>query len=93
MVPDAEPCIAYGIPTFKIGGKIMISYAGWKNHYSLYPVTPALVEELESTLKRADYEVEKGTIRFPYESSMPTHFLQAVMRRRADETRAKTKKR
>ncbi|MFO0663902.1 MAG: DUF1801 domain-containing protein [Polyangiaceae bacterium] len=81
-IPEAEECISYGMPTYKIEGKAAIHFAGWKAHFSLYPVTAALVQELAETLERAKYEIEKGTIRIAYEGTMPTHFIQRVARLR-----------
>lgn len=91
-IPDAEECISYAIPTYKVGGRAALYFAGWKKHFSIYPVNEATVARLADTLVRADYEVEKGTIRIAYQGTMPTHFIQRVARLRAEETLAKTAK-
>jgi uncharacterized protein YdhG (YjbR/CyaY superfamily) len=36
-VPKAEEAISYQIPTFKLHGSYVVYFAGWKQHYSLYP--------------------------------------------------------
>jgi dihydrofolate reductase/uncharacterized protein YdhG (YjbR/CyaY superfamily) len=59
--PDAEDAFSYGIPAFRMDGKVFLWYAAWKDHFSLYPVGTALTRELG--LDR--YETAKGTIRFP----------------------------
>lgn len=82
-MPDAEESISYGIPTYKLGGRAVLHFAGWKEHVSFYPVTQALIDELADTLRRIDYEVEKSTIRIPYAGTMPTHFIQRLARHRA----------
>lgn len=82
-IPEAEESVSYGIPTYKLAGKVVIYFAGWKEHFSLYPITTAMVAELADTLKRADYEVQKSTIRIAYDGTMPTHFIQRVARLRA----------
>ena len=41
--PRAEETISYQIPTYKLDGERLIYFAGWKQHYSLYPATAALV--------------------------------------------------
>lgn len=88
-LPDAEESISYAIPAYKVAGRAAIYFAGWKEHWSLYPVNEAAVEALAETLKRVDYEVSKGTIRIPYAGTMPTHFIQRVARLRGDEARGK----
>ena len=34
--PNAEECIGYGIPTFKLKGNL-VHFAGYKNHIGFYP--------------------------------------------------------
>ena len=51
----------------------MIYFAGWKQHYSIYPVTAPVVAALKKEL--ASYEVEKGTIRFPFSRSVPVRLI------------------
>jgi uncharacterized protein YdhG (YjbR/CyaY superfamily) len=41
-IPDAEEAISYGIPAFKVNGRVVLYLAGWKAHYSLYPSSRAL---------------------------------------------------
>lgn len=80
----ATEAISYQIPTFKIDGRAVIYFAGWKTHYALYPlgehVTKALAKELSA------YEVAKGTVRFPYAERMPTHLLQSIAKLRVESS-------
>src|SRR5438874_4855315 len=57
-VPGAEEAISYQIPAYKLHGRPVLYFAGWKQHYSLYPATDHLVEAFEDDL--APYEVNKG---------------------------------
>lgn len=57
--PDAEEAISYAIPTFKLNGKNLIHFAGFKNHIGLYP-TPRGIEEFEKELS----VYEQGKARF-----------------------------
>jgi len=48
----------------------VIYFAGWKEHYSIYPSTRRLVAAFEKALE--PYEVnDKGTIRFPLSQPVP----------------------
>lgn len=84
-LPDAEETISYQIPTFKLGGKAVIYFAGWKEHWSLYPVGADAVEAFPEL---AGHETSKGTIRFPLAAPVPVAVVQALARRRADAVRA-----
>jgi uncharacterized protein YdhG (YjbR/CyaY superfamily) len=82
-VGRADESISYHMPTYKLNGEVMLYFAGWRQHYSLYPATPAVVAELEQEL--APYQVEKGTIRFPLEQPVPIKLIAAIAKLRAKE--------
>jgi uncharacterized protein YdhG (YjbR/CyaY superfamily) len=82
-VPHADEMISYGLPTYKLHGRPVIYFAGWKEHYSIYPSTDRLVAALKDQL--APYEVSKGTIRFPYSESVPTQLIHRIARFRLKE--------
>ncbi len=83
-VPKAEEVISYQIPAYKLNGRIMIYFAGWKRHYSLYPATRRVVAAFKKEL--APYEVNnKGTARFPLDEPVPVKLIQAIARFRAEE--------
>jgi uncharacterized protein YdhG (YjbR/CyaY superfamily) len=86
-VPGAEEAISYGIPAFKLHGRSMIYFAGWKQHYSLYPSNDRLVAAFKNEL--APYEVNsKGTIRFPLSQPVPAKLIAGIARFRAKEVAA-----
>lgn len=84
-VPGADEVISYQIPAFKLDGKAVLYFAGWKEHYSLYPATDRVVEEFKDEL--APYEVSKGTIRFPLSRPVPVSLIGRIAELRAKEAR------
>lgn len=82
-VPAAEETIAYKIPAYKLYGRPLLYFAGWKAHYSLYPSTARLVAAFRKEL--APYEVEKGTIRFPLTEPVPVALIERIAKFRAKE--------
>ena len=82
-VPGAEEVISYQIPAYKLHGGPVIYFAGWKQHYSLYPATEDLVEALMDDLE--PYKVGKGTIRFPLSQPVPVKLIERIARFRAKE--------
>lgn len=85
-LPDAEEAISYQIPAFRQAGRVVIFFAGWKNHYSVYPATAAVVEGLGPRL--SGYELGKGTIRFPLAGAVPVELIEAIAQLRASEVAA-----
>ncbi len=84
-LPDAVESISYQIPTFKIGGRAVIFFAGWKAHVSLYPATGRVASELADEI--APYKVSKGTLKFPLGKRIPARLVARVAKLRAEETR------
>lgn len=90
-LPGAEEVISYQIPAYRLGGARVLYFAGWKQHYSLYPANDRLVAEFEDDLAR--YEVSKGTIRFPLSQPIPERLIERIAKFRAGQAaeRAATK--
>jgi len=90
-MPKAEEAISYQIPTFKLHGSDVVYFAGWKQHYSIYPASRALVAAFKDEL--APYEVNKGTIRFPLSKAVPIKLIGGLARflTREAEARARAK--
>jgi len=85
-VPDAEEVISYQIPTYKLNGRAAIYFAGFKEHFSLYPATRTLVEAFPDEL--AGRVVSKGTIRFSLSEPVPVKLIERIAKFRAKETLA-----
>jgi len=81
-VPHLEEGISYQIPTYKLRGARVIYFAGWKEHYSIYPATATLVAAFKDDL--APYKVEKGTIRFPL-AKVPVTLIAQLAKHLASE--------
>ncbi len=87
-LPDAEELISYKIPTYKIGGRAVLYFAGWRRHYSVYPVTAALRAMLEQ--EPGNFTVEKATIRFPLSEPVPERLIERIAILRAEEVVAES---
>jgi uncharacterized protein YdhG (YjbR/CyaY superfamily) len=83
-LPGAEEVISYQMPAYKLGGETVIYFAGWKRHYSLYPVSAHLVEAFKDDL--APYELnDRGTLRFPLVRPVPVKLIGTIAKLRAKE--------
>jgi uncharacterized protein YdhG (YjbR/CyaY superfamily) len=82
-VPEADELISYQIPTYKLDGRLVIYFAGWRQHYSLYPSDRHLVAAFKDDL--APYLVSKGTIRFPLSEPVPVKLIERIAKFRAKE--------
>ena len=82
-IPNADEAISYQIPTYKLNGRAVIYFAGWKQHYSLYPVSGLVKAAFPDEL--APYEINKGTIRFPLSRPVPAKLIERIAKLRAEE--------
>jgi uncharacterized protein YdhG (YjbR/CyaY superfamily) len=82
-IPRAEEVISYQIPAYKLDGRTTVFFAGWKEHFSIYPATSLVVSSLKREL--APYKISKGTIRFPLSERVPAALIARVAKLRAKE--------
>lgn len=89
-LPGAEEVISYHMPAYKLRGETVIYFAGWKQHYSLYPITAHLVEAFKDDL--APYELnDRGTLRIPLGQPVPVKLIARIAKLRANEVFAREK--
>ena len=82
-LPKAEEVISYQIAAYRVEGGIAIYFAGWKKHYSLYPLNARVLELLKET--DAAHEVnERGTVRFPLNEPVPVRLIGRIAKLMAE---------
>ncbi len=86
IVPKAEEYISYGMPTFKYNG-LLVSYAAFKEHCSLFPWNATLIKKFNIELK--EFKTSKGTIQFTVEKQLPVALIKKIIRERKKENEVK----
>ncbi len=80
LVPDAVETISYGMPAFKLRGRFLVSYAGWKQHCSIYPLTDTFMETRAEAI--AGFDRTKGSLHFTPTAPLPDDLLEDLVRAR-----------
>src|SRR5271169_4550293 len=89
-VPQAVEGIGYRMPGYKLNGKPMLYFAGFKEHYSLFAASGTFFTSLEDELR--GYELRKGTVHFPLTKRVPVKLISRIAKLRAAGIAAATKK-
>src|SRR5437764_13602863 len=92
VAPNAQECISYGIPAFRLNGRALVFFGAWANHCAFYPGSPASLKRFRSDLK--GFQLSKGTIRFSPDNPLPVALVKKLVKARVaqiddDRTRSK----
>ena len=85
--PDATESIAYDMPAFRLDGRFLVSYAAFAKHYSLFPASAVVMDQLGDEI--APYIAGKATIRFPAGAPIPFELVRRVAAIRVEELTAR----
>lgn len=88
--PEATETISYQMPAFKDHGRLLVSYAAFKNHCSLFPMSMKVIEALGEDLE--PYRAGKGTIRFHADTPLPEALVDKLVKARIEENAARSRR-
>lgn len=80
--PDATESIAYGMPAYKLNGKPLVYFAGYKSHIGFY-ATPSGHTEFSEELSK--YKQGKGSVQFPLDEPLPFDLIRRIVEFRVKE--------
>jgi uncharacterized protein YdhG (YjbR/CyaY superfamily) len=80
--PQAEESINYAMPAFKLNGKALVYFAGYKNHIGFY-ATPTGHKSFEKEL--SIYKQGKGSVQFPIDKPMTLYLIERITKFRVEE--------
>lgn len=87
--PEAAEEISYGMPAYKMNGKPLVYFGGFKNHIGFY-ATPTGHAGFADEL--APYKQGKGSVQFPLKKPIPFDLIERVVRFRVKENLKKGSK-
>ena len=75
--PKAEECISYHIPSYRLGGRMLVAFGAAANHCAFYAgSTP--IERHAGELQA--YDTSKGTIRFQADNPLPAALVRKLVK-------------
>jgi len=85
LAPDAEESFTYRMPGFRLDGRPLVWYAGFKHHVSLFPMTASIRQALAGAL--AGYKTSAGTVQFRLDKPLPGTLIKRLIKARIAEIR------
>jgi uncharacterized protein YdhG (YjbR/CyaY superfamily) len=83
VVPDAEQCISYGMPAFKVRGKAVAGFAAFKNHLAYLPHSGSVLDQLGDEL--AGFTATKGSLHFGVDEPLPDALVRKLVDTRLEQ--------
>ncbi len=77
VIPDAEEGISYGMPAFRVQGKVVAGFAAFKNHLSYLPHSGSVLDRLGDDL--AGYSMTKGSLHFAIDEPLPDRLVERLI--------------
>jgi uncharacterized protein YdhG (YjbR/CyaY superfamily) len=84
IIPNAEECISYGIPAFRLDGNIVAGFAATKKGCSYFPFSGSTLRTLADELE--DYEKTKSSLHFDPVAPLPATLVRKLIKARIAET-------
>jgi uncharacterized protein YdhG (YjbR/CyaY superfamily) len=85
IVPEAEECISYRIPAFRLGGKVVAGFCARADGCSYFPFSGATFRTLAKEI--APYEHTKSSLHFDAAADLPTPLVRKLLKTRIAEVR------
>jgi uncharacterized protein YdhG (YjbR/CyaY superfamily) len=90
IVPDAEECISYRIPAFRLTGVVIAGFSATSKGCSYFPFSGSTLKSLERDLGR--YDRTKGSLHFSTLKPLPAALVRKLIKARIKETKARPRR-
>ena len=77
VVPDAEQGISYGLPAFRVDGKVVAGFAAFKNHLSYLPHSGEVLASLGNAV--VEYKQTPGSLHFAIDEPLPDELVRRLV--------------
>lgn len=77
VVPQADEGISYGLPAFRVDGKVVAGFGAFKNHLAYLPHSGRVLSILGDEL--AGYECTSGSLHFGIDEPLPDDLVRRLV--------------
>lgn len=83
VIPDAQECISYRIPAFRLNGTVVAGFCATVKGCSFFPFSGSTLRTLAHEVRR--YEQTKSSLHFSAEDPLPATLVRRLIRTRLAE--------
>lgn len=83
LLPKAEECVSYGLPAFRLDGKVVAGFAATTKGCSYYPFSGATLATLSAELR--GYSMTSGALHFTPDAPLPRALVRKLLKTRMAE--------
>ena len=76
VIPEAEQCISYGMPAFRVDGKVLAGFAAFKNHCAYLPHSGSVISEIPEL---NEYTSTQGSLHFPVDKPLSKKLIKLLI--------------
>jgi uncharacterized protein YdhG (YjbR/CyaY superfamily) len=88
--PEATETIAYQMPAFKVNGRLVVSFAAFKDHLSLFPMSYKVIRDHAEALK--PYLAQKASLHFQSHKPIPAALVKEIVKARLEENETRRRR-
>ncbi len=71
VIPEAEQCISYGLPAFRVDGKVLAGFAAFKKHLAYLPHSGSVLNQLSLE----GFTQTKGSLHFAIDECLEAELV------------------
>ncbi|HMK72383.1 MAG TPA: DUF1801 domain-containing protein [Myxococcaceae bacterium] len=86
IIPEAEECISYGLPAFRLNGVVVAGFCGTVKGCSYFPFSGSTLRTLGPHVRA--YEQTRGSLHFRPDRPLPITLVRRLIRTRIAEAKA-----
>jgi len=86
---EATETISYRIPAFRYNNGMLVWFAAFSNHCSLFP-TASVIEAFKHEL--TGFSTSKGTIQFPIDKPLPSALIKKLVKARVAQSKSRKRR-
>lgn len=77
VIPDAEQCLSYAVPAFKVNGRVVAGLAAFKSHLSYLPHSGSVLSTVRE--QTGGYSQTKSALHFAVDAPLPRDLVRELV--------------